>query len=104
MVTAACAGAACAVGAWAPAPALRHHQVLIRGLVFQTALLNVAPGDTVTWTNRDIVPHTVTGVNGRWNSGNIASQASWTRVISAADTGQYFCQYHPTMRAALARR
>lgn len=96
-------GATAALGACAAPRASAHHQVVLQSLVIQTAQLAVAPGDTVTWTNRDIVPHTVTATSGGWDSGLIAAQASWSRVITAADTGEYFCRYHPTMRATLAR-
>ncbi len=97
-------GATAALGSCAAPRPSAHHQVVLRGLAIQTASLSVSPGDTVTWTNRDIVPHTVTATHGGWDSGLIAAQSSWSRVITAADTGEYFCRYHPTMRANLSRR
>lgn len=104
MAAAACIGTACAFGAWSPPPRRVHHRVLLQNVAIQTARLVVVPGDTVTWTNLDIVPHTVTATSGRWDSGNIASTARWSHIITAADTGQYFCRYHPTMRATLVGR
>jgi len=38
----------------------RRHRVTIQGLRFTPADVVAAPGDTVVWVNRDLVPHTVT--------------------------------------------
>lgn len=77
------------------------HAVLIEGFVYRPGALPVQVGDTVTWTNRDIVPHTVTAEDGSWDSGEIASGETWTMTITAETAGSYLCVYHPTMRAAL---
>ena len=42
----------------------RIHQIAIQGFVYTPASLEVAVGDTVVWTNRDVVPHTVTAESG----------------------------------------
>lgn len=80
-------------------------EVEIRGFEYRPAVLRVVPGDTVRWTNHDIVPHTVTeaevGTVDRWDSGQIAAGESYTKVIAAADLGSYYCRYHPTMTATL---
>jgi plastocyanin len=39
--------------------AAKDHQVSIEGMKFVPETVEVAPGDTVTWTNKDFVPHTV---------------------------------------------
>ena len=36
------------------------HEVPIRGFAFEPATLVVVQGDTVVWSNHDIVPHTAT--------------------------------------------
>jgi len=95
--------AALAAACRGPAPAPRHHQVTIEGLAFSPSALAVHPGDTVTWTNRDIVPHTATGPDGRWDSGYLAAGAGYTVVIEASGTGEYRCAYHPTMTGTLNR-
>lgn len=71
----------------------------IEGLRFAPALLLVTPGDTVTWTNRDVVPHTVTGAG--WDSGELGLDDRFTRVVMASDLGAYSCRYHPTMAGTL---
>jgi plastocyanin len=38
----------------------------ISDFCFDPTILRVQPGDTVTWENKDAVPHTVLGANGSW--------------------------------------
>lgn len=85
-----------------PEPA--RHTVEMRGFEFHPASLTLAPGDTVIWVNRDVVPHTATGPDGAWDSGSIAAGASWSRVFTAADSAAYACTFHPTMTGLLVVR
>lgn len=85
------------------APAPRVHQVAIRGMRFEPAALVVAVGDTVVWTNEDLVPHTATAP-GRFDSGSIASQARWQHVVTAPGAVAYTCTFHPMMTATLTVR
>ncbi len=85
-------------------PGPRHREVAIEELTFAPARLEVSPGDTVTWANRDIVPHTVTGVEGRWDSRLLASGESFTLVVRDDSPGEYRCEYHPLMTGILVAR
>ena len=75
------------------------HAVLIEGFVYNPEALPVRVGDTVTWTNRDIVPHTVTAEDGSWDSGEIGAGETWTMIITDDFAGSYFCVYHPGMQS-----
>jgi plastocyanin len=86
----------------APAPA-RTHVIEIRGFGFEPAALEAAPGDTVVWINRDVVPHTATANDRAWDTGNIAAGASAQRVLRSGDA-EYFCLYHLTMKGRLSVR
>ena len=77
------------------------HTVEIRELVFVPASIKVKPGDTVTWVNRDIVPHTASAIDGSWNTGLIARNETKSIVITSDTATLYFCQYHPSMQAQL---
>lgn len=96
-VALALAGAAACGSASAP----RHHQVEIVGALFQPDTVVVAVGDTVTWVNRGIVPHTVTAADGTWDSGAVAPGEAFVLAVERAEAVRYVCQYHPTMAGAL---
>ncbi len=78
-----------------------HVRIDLIALTMRPAVQAVQVGDTVTWTNRDIVPHTVTAHNGAFDSKLLAAQASWTHVLTRADLGGYHCRYHPNMKGTL---
>jgi plastocyanin len=74
---------------------------------FNPQVLNISPGDTVTWTNSDTVGHTATSgqptdnVTGTvWDSSLIKAGSTYTTPASAfqnAGTYNYFCMVHPWM-------
>jgi len=73
--------AAAPLFAGAAPPAAKPGRVLavaIEDMRFAPATLAVRPGDRVVWTNRDLVPHTVTARDGRFDSKAIAANASFT--------------------------
>lgn len=82
-----------------------HHPTAIpatiEGLAYEPAEVTVAPGDTVVWTNKDMVPHTVTARDGTFDSGSIAAGATWRYVARDAGTVAYYCTFHPTMKGTL---
>ncbi len=77
------------------------HVVDIKDFKFSQALLNVKPGDSITWTNLDIAPHTATAVDKSWTSPELKTGESYTMQVSADTSTAYFCIYHPSMVAAL---
>jgi plastocyanin len=79
----------------------RLHEVIIIRSEFTPASLQVRPGDRVRWVNRDIVPHPVTALDNSWDTGEIEAGASAMFTIESGHSGDYFCQYHPSMRASL---
>ena len=76
------------------------HQVTIQGMQFQPASLTAAVGDTVVWTNKDIVPHTVTD-KGVFDSQSLASQQAWKHTFDTPGQYEYGCTFHPTMTATI---
>ena len=75
----------------------RSHVVQITGFAFVPARVTVAIGDTLTWANEDIVPHTATAAKGAWDSGTIAAKGRWTLVVRAGGRVDYRCALHPSM-------
>jgi plastocyanin len=84
-------------------PPMRH-QVTIQGFKFHPDSLVVAPGDTVEWINRDILPHTSTASDSAWDSGVITVGSSWPTVIVARGMHDYICRLHPTMKGRIDAR
>jgi plastocyanin len=76
-------------------------EVLIEHFAFVPSSVDVKPGDTVVFINRDITPHTATAVDGSWTTGDIASGQSVKIVMPERGSGGYFCRYHPAMKATL---
>jgi plastocyanin len=91
----------CAKQSAVPA-AHQRHEIVMHKIAFDPAVLTAAPGDTLAWRNQDIVPHTATALDGKWDSGNIPPDSSWQMVVPAGDSLVYHCRYHPNMRGAVA--
>jgi plastocyanin len=86
-----------------PPPVARaaNHAVLIQDFAFGPATMTVAVGDTVTWTNADSAPHTVSAENGAFDSGNIDEGQTFSFTFTAPGTYAYRCDYHSEMTATV---
>ena len=78
------------------------HVVEITGLAFVPESIEVSAGDTVTWVNRDIVPHTATSVDGSWDTGVLSQNASKNIVVTQDMTAAYVCRFHLNMTGTIA--
>ena len=78
-------------------PAVETLSVAIEEFAFQPGVIKVRPGSTVSWTNRDAVPHTVTFRNSEFKSGLLAQNESWRHTFTQEGTYSYFCEPHPWM-------
>ncbi len=88
--------------AWLPATTQAAEiTVAIRDYAFVPDKVAIHPGDTVVWTNRDQVPHTVTALGGAFASGAIAPGASFRYRFPAAGRYSYRCSLHPEMQASV---
>jgi len=77
------------------------HTVRIEGMKFVPERLEVAAGDTVVWTNKDLVPHTVTASAARVESGVLAPNKKWRFVAKKKGEMPYICSLHPVMKGLL---
>ena len=71
--------------------------VKIDNFSFGPGTLTVAEGTTVTWTNRDDIPHTVVGTEGAFKSKVLDTDESFSFTFAKAGSYQYFCSIHPKM-------
>ncbi len=95
-------------GMWYPSvvqpqatPASSGTQITIQNFAYQPATLQVRVGTTVTWTNQDNVPHSVTFKNGMKESGLLSRGQSFSYTFSTPGTYQYYCTVHPYMVATV---
>ncbi len=63
--------------------------------------IEVAAGDTIVWTNKDFLPHTVTAGAAKIESGELAQGKSWKLVARKKGQIEYICRLHPTMHGTV---
>ncbi len=72
-------------------------QVSIQNFSFQPASIQVTTGTTVTWTNQDTAPHTVTFRSSAQGSGTLQRSQSFSYTFTTPGTYDYYCAVHPYM-------
>ena len=79
----------------------KTHEVRIEGMKFVPERLEVAPGDTVVWTNKDFLAHSVTASEARVESGDLAPGKTFRFVARKKGEMPYICRLHPVMKGVL---
>ena len=74
-------------------------EVKIDNFSFGPAALTVSVGSTVTWTNRDDIPHTVVSSDDpkAFKSKVLDTDEKFSFTFTKAGTYSYFCSIHPKM-------
>ena len=75
-------------------------QITTDNLVFSPAEATAKVGDTIEWTNKDVFAHTATARNGDWDIA-MPPKKTVTSVLKKAGTIEYYCRFHPNMKATL---
>jgi amicyanin len=83
----------------APVTGVTHMNM--QNFAYQMANIQVRAGTTVTWTNQDNVPHSITFKNGMKDSGLLYQGQSFSYTFSTPGTYQYYCTVHPYMVATV---
>ena len=83
----------------AATPATNVTQVTIANFAYAPSNIQVSVGATVSWTNQDSAPHTVTFKNGMKDSGWLRQGQSFSYTFTTPGTFDYYCTVHPTMVA-----
>ena len=68
----------------------------IDNFIFHPAELKIKVGTTVTWTNRDDIPHTVVSA-GKFRSKTLDTDNNFSFTFTTAGDYKYFCSLHPHM-------
>ncbi|NPT48045.1 copper-binding protein [Paraburkholderia sp. 1N] len=77
------------------------YQIVIEQMRFNPPVLTVHRGDRVVWVNKDLFPHTATGISKAFDSHAISPNASWSYVARKTGSYPYLCTLHTTMRGTL---
>ena len=75
-------------------------QITMENLVISPAETSAKVGDTMEWINKDILAHTATARNGDWDV-TMPPKKNVTLVLKKAGTVDYYCRFHPNMKATL---
>ena len=71
--------------------------VTIDNFSFTPKEITVSKGTTVTWVNRDDVPHTVVSTDKKFKSRALDTDEKFSFTFGDSGTYGYFCSVHPVM-------
>ena len=75
-------------------------QITMENLVISPAQASAKVGDPIEWINKDVLAHTATARNGDWDV-VLPPKKNGTLVLKKAGTVDYYCRFHPNMKATL---
>ncbi|WP_448033848.1 cupredoxin domain-containing protein [Bradyrhizobium liaoningense] len=75
-------------------------RITMENLVISPAEISAKVGDTIEWINKDVFAHTATSGNGDFDV-MLPPEKSATFVLKKAGAVDYYCRYHPNMKATL---
>jgi plastocyanin len=75
-------------------------EITMENLVIAPAEVSAKIGDTIAWVNKDVFAHTATARNGDFDV-TLPPNKTATSVLKKAGTIEYYCRYHPNMKATL---
>jgi amicyanin len=73
------------------------HHVVADNFSFAPATTAVPAGSTITWTNRDDVPHNIVSTEQKFKSPVLDTDQTFSHTFDAPGTYQYYCSIHPKM-------
>lgn len=76
-------------------------EVKIDNFTFSPAELRVKAGTTVTWINKDDIPHNVVSEDKSFKSKVMDTDERFSFMAATPGTYPYFCGIHPHMRGKL---
>jgi plastocyanin len=72
-------------------------EVSVDNFTFGPASITVAANSTVTWVNRDDVPHVIASTDGLFRSKALDTDDKFSFTFAKPGTYPYFCAVHPKM-------
>jgi len=78
------------------------NSISIDNFTFNPPTLTVKAGTTITWTNKDDIPHGIASANNAFSrSKALDTDDSFSFTFTTPGTYQYFCYIHPHMTATI---
>ena len=74
-------------------------EVTVDNFRFDPSVRSVPPGTTITWTNRDDVPHTIVSADGAFRSPALDTGERFSHRFDEKGSFRYYCSIHPKMTA-----
>ena len=72
-------------------------EVRVDNFSFAPDTLTVAVNSTVTWVNKDDVPHVIASNDGLFKSKALDTDDKYSYTFAKAGTYSYYCSVHPKM-------
>lgn len=95
-------GAVLATATFTASPArAADTEVTIDNFTFAPDRITVKAGTTVTWINRDDIPHTVALATRLFKSKALDTDDKFSFTFTTPGTYEYFCSLHPHMKATI---
>lgn len=79
-------------------------EVRIARFAFDPAQVEIVAGDSVTWTNADLAPHTATAEDGAWDTSRLERGGRGRVTFDVPGEYPYFCVFHPHMKGTVTVR
>jgi plastocyanin len=77
------------------------HAVTIDNFTFNPQRLTVTVGSTITWINKDDIPHAIASSSALFRSKALDTDDNYSFTFTAPGTYQYFCSLHPHMTGTI---
>jgi plastocyanin len=77
------------------------HAVTIDNFTFNPQRLTVTVGSTITWINKDDIPHAIASSGALFRSKALDADDNYSFTFTAPGTYQYFCSLHPHMTGTI---
>ena len=95
LIAATLCGIVCAVPARA-----ETIKIVMKNLEVIPAQVTAKVGDTIVWDNQDVFAHTATATDKSFDV-MLPPKKSGSLTVKAAGTFDYFCKFHPNMKAKM---
>ena len=72
-------------------------EVKVDNFTFSPEVVTVPVNSTVTWTNKDDVPHVIASTNAMFRSKGLDTDDHYSFTFTQPGTYSYYCSIHPKM-------